>query len=55
MRRKGKTVAKGDLPEKTCRACGRPFAWRKKWERVWDQVTYCSKACKAAVGKQPMR
>ncbi|MFD1105256.1 DUF2256 domain-containing protein [Sphingobium olei] len=23
-------VAKGDMPTKTCPACGRPFAWRKK-------------------------
>jgi hypothetical protein len=35
-----------DLPEKVCVSCGRPFAWRKKWERVWDQVKYCSDACR---------
>ena len=34
----GKTVKKGDLPQKTCVTCGRPFTWRKKWERVWDEV-----------------
>lgn len=39
-------VAKADLPTKTCAACGRPFAWRKKWERVWDEVRYCSDACR---------
>lgn len=39
---------KGDLPTKDCLACGRPFAWRKKWERVWDEVRYCSDACRAA-------
>ena len=33
------------LPTKTCASCLRPFAWRKKWERNWDQVKYCSKAC----------
>lgn len=32
---------KGDLPTKVCAGCGRPFAWRKKWERVWDEVRYC--------------
>ena len=32
--------------EKTCVACGRTFAWRKKWERDWDQVRYCSAACR---------
>ena len=37
---------KGDLPEKTCATCGRPFAWRKKWEKVWDEVRYCSDRCR---------
>ncbi|MDJ1009167.1 MAG: DUF2256 domain-containing protein [Paracoccaceae bacterium] len=39
---------KGDLPTKTCAACGRPFAWRKKWARVWDEVRYCSDRCRGA-------
>ncbi|MEQ9454793.1 MAG: DUF2256 domain-containing protein [Phycisphaeraceae bacterium] len=39
------------LPTKTCEHCRRPFAWRKKWERDWDQVRYCSKACTAAARK----
>lgn len=37
---------KGDLPTKVCAACGRPFAWRKKWAAVWDEVRYCSDACR---------
>ena len=37
---------KGDLPAKTCAACGRPFAWRRKWARVWDEVRYCSERCR---------
>ncbi len=37
---------KGELPSKVCAACGRPFAWRKKWARVWEQVKYCSERCK---------
>jgi hypothetical protein len=37
---------KSELPEKTCLTCGRPFAWRKKWERVWDEVKYCSDRCR---------
>ena len=37
---------KSDLPTKVCAACGRPFAWRKKWARVWDDVRYCSDACR---------
>jgi hypothetical protein len=31
---------------KTCAACGRRIEWRKKWERDWDQVRYCSDACR---------
>lgn len=34
------------LPEKNCVTCGRVFAWRKKWERDWDQVKHCSDACR---------
>jgi len=34
------------LPTKPCTVCGRPIAWRKKWERDWDQVKYCSEACR---------
>jgi hypothetical protein len=30
-----------------CAACGRPFAWRKKWAAVWDTVRYCSAACRS--------
>ena len=38
---------KSNLPEKMCVVCGRPFAWRKKWERCWDEVTCCPKSCNA--------
>lgn len=37
---------KADLPTKTCLTCGLPFAWRKKWERDWDNVRYCSDRCR---------
>ncbi|MSZ10027.1 MAG: DUF2256 domain-containing protein [Actinobacteria bacterium] len=37
---------KGDLPSKDCVYCGRPFNWRKKWEKVWDEVKYCSDRCR---------
>jgi hypothetical protein len=39
---------KADLPQKSCAACGRPFAWRKKWARVWDEVRHCSDRCRNA-------
>ncbi|WP_346010173.1 DUF2256 domain-containing protein [Pseudoalteromonas sp. MIP2626] len=29
-----------------CPICNKPFAWRKKWQRDWDNVIYCSKRCK---------
>jgi len=38
---------KPELPLKTCQVCGRPFAWRKKWRRVWDEVQTCSERCEA--------
>jgi hypothetical protein len=40
-------VKKENLPSKTCVVCDRPFTWRKKWERCWDEVTTCSKSCNA--------
>ena len=38
-------IKKENLPSKICVTCGRPFDWRKKWERCWDEVTTCSKSC----------
>ncbi|MFL2629961.1 MAG: DUF2256 domain-containing protein [Flavobacteriaceae bacterium] len=26
--------------------CKKPFKWRKKWEKNWNQVTYCSYRCR---------
>ncbi|OUT53910.1 MAG: DUF2256 domain-containing protein [Rhodopirellula sp. TMED11] len=37
---------KTDSPRKLCAVCGRPFSWRKKWERSWDSVKYCSQRCR---------
>jgi hypothetical protein len=39
-------MKKTDLPQKICAVCERPFTWRKKWERVWDDVKYCSERCR---------
>ncbi|HCP93234.1 MAG TPA: DUF2256 domain-containing protein [Bacteroidetes bacterium] len=39
-------VKKQDLPKKICAVCGRPFSWRKKWEKVWNEVKYCSDSCR---------
>ncbi|WP_299329002.1 DUF2256 domain-containing protein [Parasphingopyxis sp.] len=37
---------KRTLDSKICATCGRPFAWRKKWRAVWDEVKYCSERCR---------
>lgn len=42
----GKHVKKADLPGKVCKTCGKPFAWRKKWAKVWEEVKYCSERCR---------
>jgi hypothetical protein len=39
-------VPNAALPTKPCTACGREITWRKKWERSWDSVKYCSDACR---------
>ena len=41
-----KRIEKADLPQKPCQACRRPFTWRKKWARVWDEVKFCSERCR---------
>ncbi len=41
-----KGVKKQNLPAKVCVICGRPFTWRKKWERVWEEVKFCSERCR---------
>jgi hypothetical protein len=34
------------VPDKTCVSCGRRITWRKKWARDWENVRYCSEACR---------
>ncbi len=31
---------------KSCATCGRTIEWRKKWERDWESVRYCSEGCR---------
>ena len=45
----GATGFKGNkaaLPSKPCVACGRPMSWRKRWAANWDEVKFCSDACR---------
>ena len=37
-------MADGEI--KSCVSCGREIQWRKKWARSWDEVRYCSDACR---------
>ncbi|WP_081617424.1 MULTISPECIES: DUF2256 domain-containing protein [unclassified Thioalkalivibrio] len=39
-------------PQKTCVVCGRPFTWRRKWARCWDEVKYCSQRCRRMRGRR---
>ncbi|MCB9019928.1 MAG: DUF2256 domain-containing protein [Chitinophagales bacterium] len=39
-------MKKQDLPQKICPVCSRPFSWRKKWEKNWQDVRYCSERCR---------
>ncbi|WP_210560031.1 DUF2256 domain-containing protein [Psychrosphaera aestuarii] len=40
-----------NLPFKICPVCNRPFNWRKKWEKEWHNVIYCSKRCRSTKSK----
>lgn len=39
------------LPSKPCAVCGRTMTWRKAWSKNWDDVRYCSDACRAKKAK----
>lgn len=38
------------LPSKPCAVCGRAMTWRKAWAKNWEQVKYCSDACRRGKG-----
>ncbi|WP_127805203.1 DUF2256 domain-containing protein [Hydrogenophaga sp. NH-16] len=44
---------KAHLPSKPCVVCGRPMSWRKAWAKNWDEVKYCSDACRARRNVSP--
>ena len=37
---------KSHLPSKPCAVCQREMTWRRAWARNWDEVRYCSEACR---------
>ena len=40
-------MKKEHLPQKICPVCQKPFSWRKKWAKNWEEVKYYSKRCSA--------
>ncbi|MFO0628365.1 MAG: DUF2256 domain-containing protein [Polyangiales bacterium] len=38
-------MSRAPLPTTVCVVCGRPFSWRKRWARCWNEVTTCSRRC----------
>ncbi len=44
---KGFKGNKASLPSKICVVCRREMTWRKSWAKNWDEVKYCSDACRA--------
>lgn len=45
-RRPKPEVNKGEQAAKTCASCGRTMSWRKSWAKNWDEVKFCSDACR---------
>ncbi|WP_336749545.1 DUF2256 domain-containing protein [Pantoea vagans] len=37
---------KRSLPVRYCKTCNKPMSWRKKWEKCWNEVLYCSERCR---------
>ncbi|MEL7061436.1 MAG: DUF2256 and DUF3253 domain-containing protein [Acidobacteriota bacterium] len=42
----GRQPTGGAGATKICATCGRTFAWRRKWQRNWEAVRYCSERCR---------
>jgi uncharacterized protein len=45
------THKKLNLPTKICLNCQKSFSWRKKWQKDWHHVKYCSHKCQHAFSK----
>jgi len=37
---------KAALPSKPCAVCGLMMSWRRHWAKNWEEVKYCSDACR---------
>ncbi|MDA9969024.1 DUF2256 domain-containing protein [Polaribacter sp.] len=45
-------MKKQHLPEKICTVCEKPYSWRKKWKKNWENVKYCSERCRRNKNQQ---
>ncbi|MCE2746223.1 MAG: DUF2256 domain-containing protein [Burkholderiales bacterium] len=43
---------KSYLPSKPYTVCGNEMTWRKSWAKNWDDVKYCSDACRKAAPRK---
>ena len=43
---KGFKGNKSNLPSKVCFNCGLEMTWRKAWAKNWENIKYCSDACR---------
>ncbi|MDB2492188.1 DUF2256 domain-containing protein [Gammaproteobacteria bacterium] len=46
---------KATLPSKICLICQKEFKWRKKWEKDWKEVKYCSERCKRSKNSKTLQ
>ena len=44
-----------DQPETFWEEQANTFVWRKKWQRCWDEVRYCSVRCKSDARKSSIK
>ena len=45
-RRPKREPTEGQRAPRICTTCGRTMEWRKSWARNWDDVKFCSDACR---------
>ncbi|HAV61424.1 MAG TPA: DUF2256 domain-containing protein [Verrucomicrobiales bacterium] len=48
-----RSVKKHHLPSKLCANCWRPFAWREKMERCWNEIRCCNDRCRGLLQPGP--
>ena len=46
-RKRKPDVNADSLPSKLCAACGRTMTWRKSWAKNWENVKFCTHACRS--------